>query len=172
MPLYALGDLTPTIHPDAFVHPDAVIIGDVTVGPDSSIWPCAVLRGDNPGGVRIGTGTSVQDGAVIHCTERPTIVGDYCVIGHLAHLEACTIEDLALVGSNAVVLHNATVRTGSLVGASALVPGGMEVPTGAQALGVPARIRPDSVTTEMIKINALVYVDKCRKYRKSLRRPD
>lgn len=172
MPLYALGDTAPQIHPDAFVHPEAVLIGDVTVGADSSIWPGAVLRGDNPGGVRIGASSSVQDGAVIHCTHEPTIVGDFCVIGHLAHLEACVIEDYALVGSGAVVLHAAVVRTGALVGAAALVPGKMEVPTGAQALGVPAKLRPDSATREMIEMNAMVYVAKCRQYRSALRRID
>ena len=59
MPIYALGAIEPRIHPDAFVHPDAVVIGDVEIGPDSSIWPCAVLRGDN-GGIRIGARTSIH----------------------------------------------------------------------------------------------------------------
>ena len=138
MALYALGDRAPTIDPTAFVHPEAVLIGNVTVGAESSIWPGAVLRADH-GDVRIGARTSIQDGTVIHCTPQfPTIVGDDCVVGHLVHLEGCTIENFALVGSGSTVLHNAVVRTGSLVGAGALVPGGMEVPNGTQALGVPA----------------------------------
>lgn len=172
MPLYALGDRVPTIDPTAFVHPDAVLIGSVVVGAESSVWPSAVLRGDH-GDITVGARSSIQDGTVIHCTpECPTHVGDDCVIGHLVHLEGCTIEDFALVGSGSTVLHNAIVRTGSLVGAGALVPGGMEVPTGAQALGIPARIRPDSVTPIMISHGRDTYVFNASWYRKELRRID
>ena len=172
MALYALGDSEPTIDPTAFVHPDAVIIGDVTVGAESSIWPSAVLRGDH-GQVRIGDRTSIQDGTVIHCTPNfPTVVGNDCVIGHLVHLEGCTVEDFALVGSGSIVLHRAVVRTGALVGAGALVPGGMEVPSGAQALGVPAKIKPDSVTPEMISHGRDAYVHNAGWYLKELRRLD
>ena len=92
MPIYALGDDAPDIHPEAYVHPDAVVIGKVSIGAESTVWPGAVLRGDN-GGIVIGARTSIQDGTVIHCIPtRPTIVGDDCVIGHIVHLEGCTIE--------------------------------------------------------------------------------
>ena len=78
----------PDIAADAFVHPDAVVIGSVTIGPESSVWPCAVLRGDE-GEIRIGAQTSIQDNSVLHTTpEIPTVVGDRCVIGHIVHLEA------------------------------------------------------------------------------------
>ena len=134
MPLYALGDLEPRIHPSAFVHPDAVVIGDVEIGAESTIWPCAVLRGDN-GGITIGDRTSIQDGSVIHCIPPVrTVVGDECVIGHMVHLEGCIVEDGALVGNGAVVLHFATIRTGSLVGSNAVVTDRTEVPTGMMAL--------------------------------------
>jgi carbonic anhydrase/acetyltransferase-like protein (isoleucine patch superfamily) len=170
--LYALGDMQPTIDPTAFIHPDAVIIGNVTIGAESSVWPNAVLRGDH-GFITVGARTSIQDGTVIHCTPPcPTIIGDDCVIGHLVHLEGCTIENFALVGSNSTVLHNAIVRTGSLVGANALVPGGKEVPTGAQALGVPCKIKPDSVTDDMISNGRDAYVFNAAWYRKDLRRID
>jgi carbonic anhydrase/acetyltransferase-like protein (isoleucine patch superfamily) len=172
VPVYALGDTAPSLHPDAWVHPDATIIGDVTVGAGSTIWPQAVLRGDY-GWIRIGARTSIQDGTVIHCTaELPTVIGDDCVIGHLAHLECCTVEDRSLVGTNAVVLHRATVRTNALVGASALIPNDMEVPSGAMALGVPARLRLDAVTPEMIVPNAANYVQNGRRYTTELRRLD
>ena len=172
MALYALGDAEPTIDPTAFVHPEAVIIGNVTIGAESSIWPNTVLRGDH-GQIIIGARTSIQDGTVIHCTPQFwTRVGDDCVIGHLVHLEGCTIENFALVGSNSTVLHNATVRTGALVGANALVPGNMEVPTGCQALGVPAKLRPDSVTSEMISQGRDAYVFNAAWYRKDMRRID
>ena len=87
MALYALGDKTPTIDPTAFVHPEAVIIGDVTIGAQSSVWPTAVLRGDH-GAIRIGAKTSIQDGTIVHCTSTlDTLVGDRCVVGHNVHLE-------------------------------------------------------------------------------------
>ena len=98
MPVYSLGDRTPKIHPNAYLHPSAVIIGDVTIGPEASVWPCAVLRGDY-GRIEIGARTSVQDGSVIHATEEfSTTVGSDCVIGHLVHLEGCTVEDECLIG--------------------------------------------------------------------------
>ena len=103
----------------------------------------------------------------------PTTVGNDCVIGHLVHLEGCTIEDRSLVGSGAVVLHRAIVRTEALVGANALVPGGMEVPSRAMALGVPAKLRPDSVVPDiMIDMGAATYLERQVRYRKELRRLD
>lgn len=172
MALYALGDAVPDVHPDAWVHPDATIIGNVTVGAGSTVWPQAVLRGDY-GWIRVGAGTSIQDGTVVHCTPQlPTIIGDDCVIGHLAHLECCTVEDRALVGTHAIVLHRALIKTNALVGAGALVPNGMEVPSGAMALGVPARLRPDSVTPDMIVPNAANYVRNGQRFARELRRVD
>jgi len=172
MAIYALGDAVPDIHPDAFVHPEATVIGNVTLGAESSIWPQAVLRGDY-GFIDIGPRTSIQDGAVIHCTvDIPTVIGADCVIGHLAHLECCVVEDGALVGTGSVVLHRAVVRSGALVGAAALVPNDMEVPSGAMALGVPAKLRPDSVDAESIAANAASYVANGRHFRGQLRRLD
>ena len=172
MAVYALGDAIPDIHPDAYVHPQATVIGAVALGPESSVWPHAVLRGDY-GRITVGARSSIQDGAVIHCTaEFSTHVGDDCVIGHLAHLEGCTIERGALVGTGSIVLHGVTVRSHALVGAGAVVPGGMEVPSGAMALGVPARIRPDAVTPGDIVAGAATYVANLPRYRTQLRRID
>jgi len=172
VPIYALGDLEPTIAGDAFVHPDAVVIGDVTIGSESTIWPSAVLRGDS-GSITIGERTSIQDGSVIHTTEfAPTQVGSDCVIGHLVHLEGCVIEDGALVGSGSVVLHRAIVRSGALVGAGAVVSGGTEVPSGAMALGIPAKIRADAVNPTEIEMGAAFYRERGHRYRRELRRLD
>lgn len=172
MAIFALGGVEPDIHPDAYVHPDATVIGNVTIGAQSSIWPQAVLRGDY-GRIVIGARTSVQDGTVVHCTrEHPTVVGDGCVVGHLAHLECCTIEDGALVGTNSVVLHRAIVRSGALVGASALVPNDMEVPARAMALGVPAKLRLDAVADGMIAALAQGYVENAGRFTAELRRLD
>jgi carbonic anhydrase/acetyltransferase-like protein (isoleucine patch superfamily) len=172
MAVYALGDAEPDIHPDAFVHPEATVIGNVAIGAESTIWPQAVLRGDY-GRITVGARTSIQDGAVIHCTrELDTVIGDDCVIGHLAHMECCVIDNGALVGTGAVVLHRAVVGTGALVGAAALVPNGMEVPPGAIAVGVPAKVRADAADRDDIRANTAGYVDNGRRYRKELRRLD
>ena len=145
MAIYALGDVEPDIDASAYVHPDAVVIGEVTIGRESSVWPSAVLRGD-PGGIVIGARTSIQDGTVVHTTPiHPTRVGDECVIGHLVHLEGCTIGNGALVGSGAIVLNGAVLEDECLVGAGALVPGNLTVPSRAMALGVPASLRLDAV---------------------------
>jgi carbonic anhydrase/acetyltransferase-like protein (isoleucine patch superfamily) len=170
VPIYAIGDRTPSIDEHAYVHPDAVVIGSVQIGPHSSVWPGAVLRGDY-GVIRIGARTSIQDGTVIHATlELPTSVGDSCVVGHNAHLEGCTVEDGSLVGSGAIVLHRAVVRAGGLVGAGAVVPNGTEVPSGAMALGVPATIKPDSAPARMIALAVEGYVANAARYKAELRR--
>jgi carbonic anhydrase/acetyltransferase-like protein (isoleucine patch superfamily) len=168
--LYAYGDKEPRIDPTAYVHPDAVVIGEVEIGPEASVWPCAVLRGDD-GRIAIGARTSIQDGTVVHTTpDAPTLVGADCVIGHNVHLEGCEIHDGVLVGSGSVVLHRAVLETGALVGACALVPGGMLVPARAMALGVPARIKPDAVDPQrMIVPGVRSYVERARRYRSDLR---
>ena len=172
MAIYALGDLTPTIDPTAFVHPDAVVIGNVHIGPESSIWPCAVLRGDH-GAIHIGEQTSIQDGTVVHCTSTlDTVIGDRCVIGHGVHLEGCTIHDDSLIGSHAVVLHNATVGPISLVGAQALVGKNKSVPPHARALGVPAAITPNVVSIDDVQHSARIYVQNSNWYRAELKRLD
>ena len=170
MPLYAIGDRAPTIDPTAFGHPEAVIIGSVSLGPESSVWPTAVLRGDS-GRVVVGARTSIQDGSVIHCTsELDTIVGDRCVIGHRVHLEGCTVEDDSLVGSGSVVLHRAVVRSGGFVAAGAVVSPGTEVPSGAIALGVPAKIKLDAAPAEMIDASVQTYAANAHWYNAELRR--
>jgi carbonic anhydrase/acetyltransferase-like protein (isoleucine patch superfamily) len=172
MAIYALGERVPDVHPDAFVHPDATVIGAVTIGAGATVWPGAVLRGDY-GRIEVGEGTSVQDGTVVHATaEHATVIGARCVVGHLAHLEGCTIEDGSLVGSGSVVLHRAVVRSGALVGANAVVPNDMEVPSGAMALGIPARLREGAVAPGSFEQAAELYVANGSRYRDTLRRLD
>jgi carbonic anhydrase/acetyltransferase-like protein (isoleucine patch superfamily) len=173
MPVYALGDRVPTIDPTAYLHPECVVIGGVTIGAGSTIWPCAVIRADDED-IFIGARTSIQDGSVLHTTiGMPTTVGDGCVIGHMVHLEGCIIEDGALVGNGSVVLHGAVVRTGGLVGSNAVVPNRMEVPGGMMALGVPAKLRPASAHQElMIASAADSYAARGGRYRAELRRID
>lgn len=172
MAVYALGAVEPSIDPSAYVHPLAVVIGSVELGPESSVWPHAVLRGDD-GSIRIGARSNVQDGAVIHCTpDLPTVVGSGCTIGHLAHLEGCTILDDSLIGTGSVVLHEAVIGPHALVGANATVPGGLVVPRNAMALGTPARVRENALRPGQNLVNAVSYVERGRFYRTALRRID
>lgn len=172
MAVFALGDQVPEIHETAYVHPQATVIGSVTLGPGASVWPQAVLRGDD-GQITIGANTSIQDGAIIHCTPvHPTTVGANCTVGHLAHLEGCTVHDWALVGSGSIVLHNAVIHEHALVGAAAMVPGGVEVPRCAMALGVPAKIREEAVPEFHAQMNVDAYVQRGAQFREGLRRLD
>lgn len=172
MPIYALGSLTPEIDPTAYIHPDAVIIGSVSIGAESSIWPGAVLRGDH-GKIFVGRKTSIQDAAVIHCNSRfDTSIGNQCVIGHGAHLEGCTVHDLSLIGSHAVVLQGAVVGPVSLIGAHALVGNLKIVPSHARALGIPAQITLNVVNESDIEPSVDVYVRNSHWYRQDLKRID
>jgi carbonic anhydrase/acetyltransferase-like protein (isoleucine patch superfamily) len=172
VPIYALGEYEPEIHPFAFVHPDAVVIGRVRIGPEASVWPCAVLRGDH-GRIEIGTRTSIQDGTVIHCTDDwPTLIGSECVVGHNAHLEGCVVENRCLIGSGSVTLNGVTVRTGAIVAASCLVPERFEVPAGTMVAGVPAKIKKTDLKGNFIDEPVNIYVNSARAYRDGLRRLD
>ena len=170
MPIYALGDLEPKIATTAFIHPEAIIIGNVVIGEQSSVWPCAVLRGDALP-IIIGDRTSIQDGSVIHTsTQVGTTVGDDCVIGHLVHLEGCTIESNVLVGVGAVVLHRVVVHSGAIVAANAVLLNGTVVPSGAIAMGVPAKIREGAAAGELARHGSEAYVANTERYRRDLRR--
>jgi carbonic anhydrase/acetyltransferase-like protein (isoleucine patch superfamily) len=132
---------TPTVHPTAFIAPTAVLIGDVEVGESASIWFGVVIRGDN-GPIRIGARANVQDNAVIHVSEDcRTIIGDDVTIGHCATMEDCTIDEGALVGSNAVVLNGATVGKRSLIAAGSVVAADANIPDEVVAAGAPAVVK-------------------------------
>lgn len=172
MPIYALGDVSPSIDPSAFVHPDAVIIGNVRIGAESSIWPGAVLRGD-VASITVGDRTSIQDNCVIHTTPPyPTVIGDDCVIGHIVHLEGCTIGNGVLVGNAAMVLHNVHVGDGATIAANSVVLNNVQVPAGALALGTPATVREGVSKAEGIVRDAQAYVANGRRYLAELRRID
>jgi carbonic anhydrase/acetyltransferase-like protein (isoleucine patch superfamily) len=170
MPVYALGDDEPDIHELAYVAPDAVVIGRVTIGPEASVWPGAVLRGDH-GTITVGARTSVQDGTIVHCTaDYPTVIGADCVVGHNAHLEGCVVEDGCLIGSGSITLNRVVVGAGSIVAAAALVPEGFVVPPGSLVAGVPATIKRSGVDSSWVQQSVQHYVETAREHRKGLRR--
>jgi len=172
VPIYALGEYEPEIHETAFVHPEAIVIGRVTIGPEASVWPCAVLRGDH-GRIEVGARTSVQDGTVVHCTrEWPTLIGADCVVGHNAHLEGCVVGDRCLIGSGSVTLNRVTVGAGSIVAAACLVPEGFEVPPGTLVAGVPAKIKRTGLAAGFTDNPVKTYIETSRAHRSSLRRLD
>ncbi len=172
MPIYALGHQRPTIHPDAYIHPDAVVIGSVTIGAFSSVWPTAVLRGDD-GEIVVGERCSVQDGTIVHTVPHsPTTLGNEVTIGHNVHLEGCVIHDKALIGSGSVVLHEVIVGREALVGANALVPNRKVIPPLARALGTPVTITEDAVTPGWFDYGIQSYVDRATRFRAELVRLD
>ena len=141
MPCYALEGLAPVVDPSAFVHPTAVLIGDVIVGPDCYVGPCASLRGDF-GRIVLERGANVQDSCVVHgFPKHDTVIEENGHIGHGAVLHSCIVRRDALVGMNAVVMDEAEVGAAAIVAACAFVPAGMQVPPRSLAAGVPAKVR-------------------------------
>ena len=147
-----------------YIHPSAVIIGNVTLGRNASVWPTAVLRGDIDA-IVIGDETNVQDGTVIHMDAGvPARIGNRVTIGHRCVIHGCTIEDDCLIGIGAIILNRAVIGTGSVIGAGALVPEGMIVPPGSLALGLPAKVvrAVDDELRGRIAHGAASYVERLR----------
>lgn len=130
----------PKIHPDAYIAPTAVIIGDVEIGERASIWDGCILRGD-VNFIRIGARTNVQDGTIVHVTTNgwPTVVGEDVTIGHGAMLHACTVGDRAFIGMRATMLDEAVVEEGGMLAAGALLSPGKRVVAGELWAGMPAK---------------------------------
>ena len=173
MAVYALGDLQPDIAPDAWVHPDAVVIGNVTLGPGVSVRPTAVLRGDY-GRIEVGEMSNIQDGTIIHCTDsEPTPIGEHCIVGHNAHIEGATIGNGALISSGSIVLNSSVIGESAVVAAGCLIPPRFELPARRMAMGAPAKIREGyEVDPAMLEGNTQKYHDNAMRYRAELRRLD
>jgi len=147
--VYSIDGVTPVVHPSSFVHPSAVLIGDVIIGPGCYIGPCASLRGDF-GRIRIGCGANIQDNCIIHgFPEHDTLIEDDGHIGHGAILHCCHIGRNALVGMNAVVMDKARVGESAIVAAMAFVKAGMEIPPRCLVAGTPAKIVRELSAQEM-----------------------
>ena len=148
----------PRIHPTAFVHPTAVVIGDVTLGARVSVWPTAVLRGDTAP-IVVGADSNVQDGSVLHVDAGvPCTIGSRVAIGHRAIVHGATVENDCLIGMGAIVLNHVVVGSGSIVGAGAVCREGMIIPANSLVVGVPARIVRATTTEERERIAKTVAV--------------
>lgn len=138
--VYAIDGIVPVVDPTAFVHPSAVLIGDVIVGPDCYVGPCASLRGDF-GRIILERGANVQDTCVMHgFPGTDTVVEENGHIGHGAVLHGCRIQRNALVGMNAVIMDNAVIGEATIVAACAFVKAGAEIPAGCLVAGMPAKV--------------------------------
>lgn len=138
--IYALDGLRPTVAPDAWIAPDANIIGNVTLGPEVSVWFGSTLRGDNEP-IVIGDGTNVQEACIMHTDPGcPCTVGRDVTVGHRVTLHGCTVEDGALIGMGATVLNGAVIGAGSLIGAGALITEGKVIPPGSLVMGAPGKV--------------------------------
>jgi carbonic anhydrase/acetyltransferase-like protein (isoleucine patch superfamily) len=141
-----------SIDPTAFIHPDAFIFGDVTLGARVSVWPTAIIRGDS-GRIVIGDESNVQDGTVVHVDHGfPTTIGRRVAIGHRAIVHGSTVEDDCLIGMGAILLNGVRIGTGSIVGAGAVCREGMHVPSNSLVLGVPGRVVRETTDADRERI--------------------
>ncbi|MBT4932872.1 MAG: gamma carbonic anhydrase family protein [Rhodospirillaceae bacterium] len=164
-------ETVPTISDDAFIAPNATIIGDVVIGDDSGVWFNCLLRGD-VNEIRVGERTNIQDGTIVHVSGegQGTYIGNDITIGHMALIHACTLEDGCFIGMNATVMDGAVIESGAIVAAGALVSPGKTIPAGQLWGGTPARYLRDLTQSdlEMIAYTAPHYVKLAHRYRKGL----
>ncbi len=170
MPIYQLADKKPSIDPASYVSDEATVIGDVGIAADASVWPGAVVRGDEAR-IEIGAQTNIQDGSVLHADPGvPLTIGERVTVGHQAMLHGCTIGDGTLIGMQAIVLNRSVIGKHSLVGAGAVVLEDKEFPEGSFILGAPAKVaRPLSdQELQLLQMAADSYVQRGREYREHL----
>ncbi|HZM32898.1 MAG TPA: phenylacetic acid degradation protein PaaY [Burkholderiales bacterium] len=159
--VYSIDGITPVVHPSAYVHPSAMLIGDVIVGARAYIGPCASLRGDF-GRIVVEEGANIQDSCILHgFAGKDTVVGADCTIGHGAVLHGCVLRRGALVGMNAVVNDNAEVGEHAIIAALAFVRAEERIPARSLAAGIPAKVRRTVTDQELAwkHENLLVYQD-------------
>ena len=144
--------MTRSLHPTAFIHAAAHVIGHVTLGPGTSIWPTTVIRADTDS-ITVGEDTNIQDGSIVHVDAGvPCTIGARVAIGHRAIIHGATIEDDVLIGMGAILLNRVHVGTGSIIGAGALCPEGMQVPPNSLVLGVPGKVVRETTGEERERI--------------------
>ncbi len=172
--IWELHGIAPEIAADAWVAPDAQIIGRVVIEPGASIWWGAVLRGDNEE-IRIGPGSNIQDLCCLHTDPGfPLTIGANVTVGHRAMLHGCTIGDACLVGMGATVLNGAKIGAGSLIGASALISEGKDIPGRVLVMGAPGRVvrEIDEVKYQELLASAARYQANGARFRAGLKRLD
>jgi carbonic anhydrase/acetyltransferase-like protein (isoleucine patch superfamily) len=166
---------TPRIHPGAWVDPAALVVGDVELAEGASVWPFAVVRGDEGQYVRIGRNSNVQDGSIVHVTpEQPCLIGEGVTIGHRCVVHACTVGNNVRIGIGAIVLTGAVIEDDAQVAAGSLVPQGKVVPAGTLVMGVPAKPvrRMNQEELDDIRRNAREYLELWqREHRAAAARP-
>ncbi len=172
MAIYQLDDLSPTIHPSAWVAENAQVVGNVSLGEDCSVWFGVVMRGDTER-LTIGRGTNIQDSSVLHADPgMPLIIGENVSVGHQVMLHGCTVGDGSLIGIGAIVLNGARIGKNCLVGAGALVTEGKEFPDGSMILGSPAKavrqLSPEQIAG--LRKAAAHYMANARRYRSGLKK--
>ncbi|ETW14364.1 transferase hexapeptide repeat family protein [Roseivivax marinus] len=170
MTLYALEGHAPEIAEDAWVAPDANVIGKIVMAGKSSVWFGATLRGDNET-ITVGAGTNLQENVVCHTDMGfPLTIGTNCTIGHKAMLHGCTIGDNSLVGMGATILNGAKIGKNCLIGAGALVPEGKEIPDGSLVMGMPGKVvrELDAAAIQKLEASALNYQRNAARFRDGL----
>ena len=172
MAVYQLDALTPDIADSAWVADNAQVIGDVHMAADSSVWFSSVVRGDTAT-IRIGEGTNIQDGSVLHADVGiPLTIGKHVTVGHMVQLHGCTVGDESLIGIGAVVLNGAKIGKNCLVGAGSLVTEGKEFPDGSMILGSPAKVvrqlTPEQI--EGLRRSAQHYVNNKNRFKTGLKK--
>ena len=170
--IYALDDILPDVHPEAWVADDANLIGRVVVAAMASVWFGATLRGDNEE-IRVGPGSNVQESSVLHTDiGYPLTIGANCTIGHRAMLHGCSIGDGTLIGMGATVLNGARIGRGCLIGACALITEGKEIPDGSLVMGAPGKVIRvlDATAQAKLLASAAGYQANARRFRAGLRR--
>ncbi len=159
--------MKPEVHDSCFVHKTAVIIGDITIGKNTGVWPNAVIRGDQ-NSIFIGDNSNVQDNCVIHVDDvNSTKIGNNVSLGHGAVVHGATIEDNVIVGMKAVVLNGSVIGHGSIIAAGALVKEGAEIPPNSLVVGVPGKIvrEGDKSLEEYALKNAQTYVELAKRHK-------
>jgi carbonic anhydrase/acetyltransferase-like protein (isoleucine patch superfamily) len=170
MAIYELDGVCPRIAANAWVAGSAEVMGNVELADDASVWFGVVIRGDTEV-IRIGRGSNVQDGSVLHADiGKPLTIGDNVTVGHKVMLHGCTIGDGSLIGIGAVVLNGAKIGKGSIVGAGALVTEGKEFPDGSMIIGSPAKAVRELTESQQqgLKLSAEHYIENANRFRNGL----
>ena len=166
--LKPFNNISPKVHETAYISDDAIIIGDVEIGENASVWFGSILRGD-VNFIRIGAGTNIQDGTVIHVSSKThsTILESDITVGHRVTLHGCYVESECLIGIGTIILDGARIGKNSLVAAGSLVTPGTQIPNGSMVMGSPAKVTRMLTEDEIAKIaeSSRSYIDLSSAYR-------